>query len=518
MCLISSSPVDFHRAIHLLLRDGCHSFDAYYQSLEDLDNPTYLAYATSLTCTPLFLNNISGMIKLSGMKRLTKLRLVIDVVESDGVDEFRRIARQVKSWESSAAVNNQQRRVILSIQFKGPFNEAEGEDIDYFSSVVIKWAERDKYEIEIDPNSFSLESYPSVDDFAEFIEKKLADIWVFQARINDHTLKFFEEVNAQKNLKALYLKFFYSKQHDRKKITFSNPTIETVVLDSFRAVNYYIHFQNMFSLKQLCLKECGITWDLLSTLPETLNQLSLINVDVLDSSPPFVSLPIHLQTLIISSGKSYLTTFQISNINQLVDLNEVSLLLDNLPCSNARLKPFIHSFSKRVNRLQLKFVRIYCEETDDEDYDDDDDNDKNLKLDFSVSGLSLNELHPIKDFSFSYFLYDLFNRPTHYNLCDLPLCSHLELGVIPSLSGEFSKTLESLTIKLSNDNDNLRQFWKKYITPLENLRVFKVSIIEIGHLDFRGLKFNKHLHTVELISPEKNITNVRFPLMLFLFH
>ncbi|GME71010.1 unnamed protein product [Ambrosiozyma monospora] len=480
--IVSSGPIYIESGSMRLLEEGCCDLNCDYQGYMDSLDPSSFAFVTSLTCDPLILQNIMMETDFAQMKRLTKLKIVLDDSSISEMGMFRdeRLLREMMIWKLSGEMRASERRLILSLKFCRSFPEKEVvSDINELANIA-------NYEFQIHSSSTHTAVYPPLGLFHELLTKHVTNAWVFRTSMGKYGRKTLKEVNEHKKLKELHLQFLKSEKTDQKPVTFSNPFLETISLHSFRVTNSNVHFKNLLSLKKFCLKKWSTSFDILNSLPETLERLTIDNVTLIKTKSHAVNLPIYLRTLAIYSQSNSLSTFEIANASQLVGLSDVYIALEESLCSDTQLNPFIHSLPLSVNRLQLNLGRaLYGDDIGSHD----------------GTALCLNELHRLNHFLFSYYI-NSDREPVNYNLSNLPSCNHLELKNFASFGGQFSDTLESLTINLWDLKLQFRESWKNFISPLENLYYFNASIIEYGDIDFRGLKFPEHLETIELISHE----------------
>ncbi|GME96399.1 unnamed protein product [Ambrosiozyma monospora] len=240
---------------------------------------------------------------------------------------------------------------------------------------------------------------------------------------------------------------------------------------------------------------------MINSFPDSLNKLAFTNVIFDDSDTIAITLPIHLHTLFIDANSDCndFTTFQISNSNQLNEFTDLELILHNPMCSNTELRRFIHSFADNMRSFSLHSYTT--------------DGYENLDLLLPVA-LELAKLTNLKDVSYS--TNDLTNS---VDISHLPPCVNLEFGsfhqsdtpfIFPTVSGQFPLTLESLRVDLSNYFEPFHDFWKAFVSPLKNLLSFSALIRDDQDIDFKGLSFPKHLHTIELLGENNNNMRLLF--------
>ncbi|GME83558.1 unnamed protein product [Ambrosiozyma monospora] len=113
--------------------------------------------------------------------------------------------------------------------------------------------------------------------------------------------------------------------------------------------------------------------------------------------------------------------------------------------------------------------------------------------------------------------YDYYGRDEQADLCfpdelELDKLTNLRDAsfTFPTVSGQFPHTLESLRVDLSNYFEPFHDFWKAFVSPLENLLSFSALIRDDQDIDFKGLSFPKHLHTIELLGENNNNMRLLF--------
>ncbi|GME77980.1 unnamed protein product [Ambrosiozyma monospora] len=464
---------------------GCLKFEANYRVLMHIKNLNYMCHITSLTCDLVFLDEILRKIQPQDMISLTEIRIVMDAELKRGISDPMIVLEYHPEWVQKIAELNI--RLILEIRLSENFSDVE--DLDEIIEDFIDIFEG--FEIKIDPRS---SFYPSLDYMKGLIDRNMNHPWFFRTDLSERGLKVLSDANNVLNLKELGVQFLYAKSLPFQSITFSNPSIEALSLYSIEETELNILFENMLSLKELTLRDGSISLDFLNRLPETLHKLTIWCVDPAKSSRHDVNLPTHLQSLVVRAYGDGLTTFEIGNSDELVNLREVSLCLEYSNYTDEQLRPFIYSFPASVNCLNLRLYGRNQEiKIDDRDY----------------SGLGLNELPCLKFFSLK--TCDLNGFPIKkLNLFWLPPSHCIQIGKFASLSleGQFPKTLKSLDINLKfwGQSDSFPKFWKRYISPLENLYSLKARIDGVKYVDFRGLEFPKHLHTIEWVTQKYTIS------------
>ncbi|GME75622.1 unnamed protein product [Ambrosiozyma monospora] len=438
---------------------GCLKFEAYYRLSMRIENPNYMCHVTSLTCDPMFLDHLRKGIMFQDMVSLTEMRILMDFDRYNGISDSMRVLDAHPEWLQEIAGMKIRKILEIRLSYEGYYDL---DDYDDFIGDFIDLFEG--FKIEIDPRSSTC---PSLNYFKDLVDRNMNHSWFFRIPLTDQ---------HHKEIKTNYSPI----DHFIQSITLSNPSIEVILLYSICETEQSIHFKGMSSLKELTLRNGSISLNFLNRLPETLHKLTIWCVNLAESSRDDVNLPTHLQNLVIRAYEDGLSIFEIGNSNELVNLREVSICLKYSTYTDEQLRPFIHSLPTSVNRLNLQIGKAGI---DDGDY----------------SGLRLNELHCMKYSSFESW---------DCNLSWLPPSIHLKVGDFSfDLEGQFPKMLKSLDIQVEFpfDDYGFPEFWKDYISPIENLHSLKCRVVLLNYLDFRGLEFPKHLHTIELVMEYGNV-------------
>ncbi|GME82503.1 unnamed protein product [Ambrosiozyma monospora] len=254
-----------------------------------------------------------------------------------------------------------------------------------------------------------------------------------------------------------------------------------------------ICFTNTSSLKKFEANNCTLSFECLNSLPNTLTSLKFYQVKLNKQFENSVlRLPEQLHELSIRGKFDNFGLYTgISNMSQLNELKTLSIvLLDNqsIGFGNSKnglpyslLKSFLHSLPESVKNLSLE---IGC------DLKESDENDIVLRPEH----LSLNTLHHLNEFKFS-----CFSPSDNFDLSSLPSSLNIVLdNPFLTFAGEFSSRLEFLDIELFQYEESFENFWKRYISPLENLVHFQTVADGFKVIDFRELKFPPCIHTIKI--------------------
>ncbi|GME75417.1 unnamed protein product [Ambrosiozyma monospora] len=233
----------------------------------------------------------------------------------------------------------------------------------------------------------------------------------------------------------------------------------------------------MSSLKKLTFFSSKLNCKVIENLPDTITDLSLFGIESCDLKGCSLMLPTKLQRLRLSYNSNY-SIHKFSNTHQLNELCELKIYIPS-KYSNMdhflELKSLLHSFpcvkclymslSQKANRSSIEMP---------------------------LEKFSLDKLACLKYFSLSHSFESI-------DLSNLPPCLSFYSYQFPKfLTGQFPSCLESLDISLFEYNESFESFWKRFISPLENICSLKVTISQREQIDFRGLEFPPHLHTVEI--------------------
>ncbi|GME72619.1 unnamed protein product [Ambrosiozyma monospora] len=275
-------------------------------------------------------------------------------------------------------------------------------------------------------------------------------------------------------------------------------SIDMCFTDTLSYDQFCLGFKSMSPLKKLKLVGCKATDSLFAHLPETLESLHFELYD--ESTVTVVKLPCHLRVL---SVETETIIPRISNKEQLTKLGDTSIhfALDGYSIDGYRwpfneifqtLQKFIYDLPCNVNRLRLTGVsKTHC---------------------FSeLNSLSFNGFSKLE------FLEIIAtNSPLQFTYFSLPRLKHLEL-VSPSMCGPLPKTLEFLVIKFGLEPVmQFSKFWKKYISPLDNLLRLE-ACIEQQNIDFSMLDFPSHLASISISFDYENVNDPTTEVCLYEF-
>ncbi|GME77373.1 unnamed protein product [Ambrosiozyma monospora] len=250
-------------------------------------------------------------------------------------------------------------------------------------------------------------------------------------------------------------------------------------------------FKHVKSLKEVTLLNCTISYECLNSLPNTLVSLTMDEVHFEDTEFHKIRLPVHLMRLKVSEDFDNEILSDIVNEDQLEELSTtfIDLSVGNYGKSDihlkrskhlfVQLKQFLHELPS-LKYLHLTFLRINM----------------NLMVDY----LALNSLDSLVGFAVDLNVM-IDDYDTEFPLsCLPPTCDLLKLDGFTSLSGKFSKDLNTLKIGLKGYPKSFEYFWDQFITPLNNLYCLKIDINESSTqaIDFSYLQFPDHLHTLVL--------------------
>ncbi|GMG28538.1 unnamed protein product [Ambrosiozyma monospora] len=396
--------------------------------LTRINDTRYLSYATSLKCNVNALGNILNSVDFTDMPKLKKLTIVLKLADENNFDDLKEMLAEIKSWRHSSASNTLAKKHLILLL---SFSELNSRDPTINVGSLIDLNQDNDFEIGIDPLSFNAKEYPSISYYYPSIEKLLKKSWAFQIPLNTAGLDILEKVNVSPDLTTLYLQCHENLDSQRPikyHYNITNQYIDYLSINSTLNTQFNVNLEGMCSLKELYLENCLIKPEWFESLPESLMRLSIKQVRLTNSNCCTIKLPTHLHLLFIIAREDALTTFKISNVNQLDNLSDVSIFIRDSVCSNTQLKSFIHSLPESVTHLGFE-----SEWFDDEIYGA-----EKLRR---QEKLKLNDLHCLKDFFFSI-------NDTDYNVSDLPPSLYLELKVLPELSGQLFSGLEFLNVNL----------------------------------------------------------------------
>ncbi|GMG46852.1 unnamed protein product [Ambrosiozyma monospora] len=246
-----------------------------------------------------------------------------------------------------------------------------------------------------------------------------------------------------------------------------------------------IYFSGLSStLKRIYLQNCTLTADFFNTLPDSVELISFYMV-CLEKTFDRIRMPTCLNTLIIKENPHFKTLPAVTNIKQLNNLYTVVFDLANgIPMETVQC--IILELPTSVEELTLI--------NDDDPVSNFQDDDYNYNYINHPDELSYTHLKSLRKLSFSSSCFESSN----FDLSKLPPVETLQFRVFPSLSGQFSDTLQMLDLNLQLYNGSFTSFWNLFIYKLDKLLRFKAKVNSQGTIDLREISFSSHLVSFQL--------------------
>ncbi|GME83432.1 unnamed protein product [Ambrosiozyma monospora] len=245
-----------------------------------------------------------------------------------------------------------------------------------------------------------------------------------------------------------------------------------------------IYFSGLSNtLKRIYLQNCTLTADFFITLPDSVELLSFYMV-CLEKTFDSIRLPTSLNTLVIKENPHFKTLPAVTNIKQLNNLYTVVLELANgIPIET--VQGIILELPTSVEDLTL----INDDEPAVSNFPDDEYNYIN-----HPDELTYTHLKSLRKLSFSSSCFD----STDFDLSRLPSVETLQFRAFPSLSGQFSHTLQMLDLNLQLYDGSFTGFWNMFIAKLDKLLRFKAKVNGQETRDLREISFSSHLNSFQL--------------------
>ncbi|GMG55542.1 unnamed protein product [Ambrosiozyma monospora] len=296
---------------------------------------------------------------------------------------------------------------------------------------------------------------------------------------------------------------------------FSTYCISTLELNFIPSSSKFI-FQNLSSLKHLCLFNCQLNLHAIENISDTLEELVFDCVEITEPGVSHgIQVPVHLRTLSLYGNPDFYTLPVILNIDQLHSLREVSVTIDPASVSlNSiylnKLDGVTEEFLKITNAFTLTQLQVFIS-----------------KLPSTLSALTIINKAYLRvdmdnydfccpdELTFEHFeklntlKFDCLNQSGFFNLSIFP--KSLEtLDFTTSnaqiLSGSFPLALRTLNIYLSSYDGTLSTFFKS-ITNLTNLATLRIEIPDYLSVDFRDISFPVQLCSFNLKFDYPNVNS-----------
>ncbi|GME76541.1 unnamed protein product [Ambrosiozyma monospora] len=306
-----------------------------------------------------------------------------------------------------------------------------------------------------------------------------------------------EFINRIVGLKDLFIRNWFSDRIFEKitvrksQLEFSNPTVEKLTLDLRNLSISNFNFAKLNSLKALSFCNCDVSDEILfSSIPDSVKILNIDRILFGATSIFEMKLPIFLREL--TYHNYYPFKFPLfTNVKDLKSLSSV------------KIKFCLYAYEKMnpISNGLLQFI---------------------LDLPSSVTTLSFISLGNSPSSTTSGNTILTFRFPPNLEQLTLTtkeLFSNIDLSLLPSslrtfkggrflvILGKFPLTLVTMSIDVYSNALSFAGFWSRFLLTLPNLKGVTITVNPRERIDFRSMKFPKHLYSLSMHVPITGAVN-----------